>query len=113
MGATRLQSCASSSIIHKSSLRVRGQQQMCRIARDFALPTHGPQAPGTPTALSRRRVSAWRVRPGVNSVRTCLFVSSLEAGYKHPLLLNLSQVAGVSYLQILRRLLIPGYDTSG
>ena len=110
MEATRLQSCASFLNIHRIPLRIRGQQQMCRIARDFALATHGPQASGTPTALSRRRVSAWRVRSGVNSARTCLFVSSLEAGYKHPLLLSSYQVTAVNYLQILYYLLILGYD---
>jgi len=83
---------------------------MCRIARDFALATHGPQASGTPTALSRRRVSAWRVRSGVNSARTCLFVSSLEAGYKHPFAAQLVSSHGCQLSPDSVLSLILGYD---
>jgi hypothetical protein len=54
-------------------MQFRGRHQMCRIARDFALSTHGPQSSRTPTALSRRRISAWRVRSGGES-GTNLFV---------------------------------------
>jgi hypothetical protein len=58
-----MRGCAFSYASVKTPMKFRGQQQMCRIARDFALSTHGPQTQGTPTALSRRRVS---VRSGVN-----------------------------------------------
>jgi hypothetical protein len=74
--------CAVSRAILRCRLTVRKAQELLRSYLGAVYPPGG-------SAL------------GVIPVRTCLFVSSLKPGYKHPLLLNSFSVTGVGYLQTL------------
>lgn len=111
--ATAIGNCTLSLNIEETSMQLRGQYQMCRIARDFECSTHGPRAPGTPAALSRRRISAWSVRSG-DQLGTNLFVCLISRGRSSrlytPVATQLIRISDVKHLQLLCSSMILGYD---
>lgn len=115
ISATMIRSCAFSLTIEETSLQLRGQHQMCRIARDFACSTHGPQASGTPAVLSRRRIPAWSVRSG-GQLGTNLFVCLISRGRSSrlytPVATQIIRISDVKHLQLLCFSVILGYDSS-